>query len=292
MHNIGGQAVIEGVMMKSRKVWTVAVRKPDGDIILRKENLQEDHRFFKTPVFRGIFGLVQALRLGIKALSYSAEISFGNEEEKSSSFSKALTLLFSLALAFGLFFLFPLYVTKLLGLVFNPLQDSNILFNFVDGIIRITFFLIYILSIAKLKDIKRVFEYHGAEHMVIHAYEAGKELTLENIRKFNTLHPRCGTSFLLIVMVMSMIMFSLIPNNWSLMDNFLARIFLIPLIAGLSYELIRLTATNPCNPFIKAIALPGLFLQKVTTRKPSPDQIEVAVKALKGALEQEINYVT
>jgi uncharacterized protein YqhQ len=287
MENVGGQAVIEGVMMKGYKAWTVAVRKPDGNIVVKSEHLKDEPAFFKTPLVCGVVKLLQSLTLGIKALSYSADISQGGDGTKSSPISRAFSLLVSFVLAFSLFFLLPLYLTRLIGYFSPSVQANSLVFNLIDGAIRIAFFLIYIFAISMLKDIKRVFQYHGAEHMVIHAFEAGKPLTPDNARAFSTIHPRCGTSFLLIVMTISIFMFSLIPNTWSLVEQFVTRLILLPVIAGVSYEFLKYTFKNMNHSIVKLIAMPGLMLQKITTSSPSDDQIEVAIMALQSALEKE-----
>lgn len=284
--NIGGQAVIEGVMMKSPCAWTVAVRNPQGAIVVKREELGEGANILKRPIIRGVVGLFQAMSLGIKALNYSAEVSLEEEKvEKDTKLSRFFTISLSILLAMGLFFVLPLYMTKLLGHVISAVEQSSLVFNFVDGLVRIGVFIFYIFAISLLKDIRRVFEYHGAEHKVIHAFEAGIELTPENTRRFSTLHPRCGTSFLLIVMVMSIFIFSFIPNYWLFGDKLLSRLILIPLIAGLSYEFIRFSANFSDNPFVKFLIMPGLLLQKITTRPPSDEQVEVAIKALKEAID-------
>jgi uncharacterized protein YqhQ len=198
-----------------------------------------------------------------------------------------MTVLVSFVIGIGLFFLLPLYGTKLLGSVYNSISNSSLMFNLVDGVIRVVFFLIYILSISRLKDIRRVFQYHGAEHKVVHAFEAGVELTPENADKYSTLHPRCGTSFLIMVMLLSILVFSLIPKEWPFIEKFMSRIVLIPLIAGLSYEFIKLSSKKMNNPFIYYMSRPGLWLQKLTTGAPSLDQIEVAIKALKETLRKD-----
>ncbi|MBI4698822.1 MAG: DUF1385 domain-containing protein [Nitrospirae bacterium] len=287
MKNIGGQAVIEGVMMKSPRAWTVAVRGPNREICFQRNNLKELPKLLKKPVIRGFVTLTQALVIGIKALAFSAEKAIEEEEEKPSSFSMGITVFISIALGLGLFLLLPLYCTKLLGAVFQSVNDSRMLFNLVDGIIRIIFFLIYIISINASRDIRRVFQYHGAEHKVVHAYEAGSELTPENVEPYSILHPRCGTSFLLVVMVFSIMTFSFIPKELPLMGKFLSRIIFIPLIAGCSYEFIRFSSKRISNPFIKAMAAPGLYLQRLTALEPSQDQIEVAIEAMREVLKME-----
>jgi uncharacterized protein YqhQ len=228
--------------------------------------------------------LVEALTIGIRALLFSAEAS-GHEEEKPSSFSLFMTVFVAFVIGIGMFILFPLYSTKLIGYVIASINDSSLMFNLVDGIIRVLVFLIYILLINMNSDIRRVFQYHGAEHKAVNAHEAGEELTPENVNRYSTLHPRCGTSFLLIVMMLSILVFSMIPKDWAFIDKFLSRIVLIPLIAGLSYEFIKFTSKKMNSTFVQIIALPGLWLQKLTTGVPSPDQIEVAIKALKEVLK-------
>jgi len=293
MKDVGGQAVIEGVMMRAGNVWTVAVRNPEKEIVIKKEGVRQLPRPLKLPLLRGVVALIQSLSIGIRALLYSAEAS-GHEEEKPSSVSLFFTVFAAFVIGIGLFLFFPLYATKLLGFVFMSINDSSLVFNFADGIIRVLVFLIYILSINMSEDIKRVFQYHGAEHKAVHAYEAGEELTPENADKYSTLHPRCGTSFLLIVMMMSILIFSMIPKDWHFMEKFLSRIILMPLIAGVSYEFIKFSSKRMKNPLVRFAAAPGLWLQKLTTGKPSHDQIEVAIRALKEVLEtgeKEINVV-
>ncbi|UCH81885.1 MAG: DUF1385 domain-containing protein [Nitrospiraceae bacterium] len=286
MSDIGGQAVIEGVMMRSGNVYAIAVRSPDKEIVCKKETIRELPKPLKWPIIRGVVALGQALSIGIRALLYSAEAS-GHEEEKPSDFSLFMTVLVSFVIGIGLFFLLPLYGTKLLGTIYSSISDSSLMFNLVDGVIRVAFFLMYILSIRMLKDIRRVFQYHGAEHKVVHAFEAGVELTPQNADNFSTLHPRCGTSFLIMVMLLSILVFSLIPKDWPFIEKFVSRIVLIPLIAGLSYEFIKMSSKKMNNPVVRYLSMPGLWLQKLTTGIPSPDQIEVAIKALTETLSKD-----
>ncbi|MBL7032345.1 MAG: DUF1385 domain-containing protein [Nitrospira sp.] len=283
MSDIGGQAVIEGVMMRSGNAWTVAVRNSDKEIVLKKERAGELPRPLKLPVLRGTIALVQALSIGIRALLFSAEAS-GLDEEKPSSLSLALTVAFSFAIGIGLFLFLPLYTTKLMGALLTSINESSLIFNLVDGIIRVLIFLLYIVLISMNKDIQRVFQYHGAEHKTVHAFEAGVDLTPQNIDKYSPVHPRCGTSFLIMVMLMSILVFSLIPKEWSFIYKFLSRIALMPLIAGLSYEFIKFSSKKMNNPFVRMLSMPGLWLQRLTTGVPSHDQIEVAVRALKEVL--------
>ena len=286
MSDIGGQAVIEGVMMRSGNVWTVAVRNPEKDIVVKRENVRKLPKPLKWHLLRGVIALVQSLSIGIKALLYSAEAS-GHEEEKPSSISLFFTVFLAVIIGIGLFLLFPLYGTKLLGILYQSINESSLMFNLVDGIIRVAVFLTYILLISLNKDIRRVFEYHGAEHKAVHAFEAGVELTPENADKYSTLHPRCGTSFLLIVMMLSIVIFSLIPKDWPFIEKFLSRLVLIPFIAGLSYEFLKFSSKKMNNKFMKMAVAPGLRLQKLTTGQPSFDQLEVAIRALKEALDMD-----
>ena len=286
MSDIGGQAVIEGVMMRSGNAWTVAVRNSDNEIVLKKERAKELPKPLKLPVLRGVVALVQALSIGISALLFSAEAS-GLDEEKPSSLSLALTVAFSFAAGIGLFLFLPLYATKLMGALLASINESSLVFNLVDGVIRVAVFLLYVVLISMNKDIKRVFQYHGAEHKAVHAFEAGVELTPLNTDNYSTVHPRCGTSFLIMVMLLSIMVFSLIPKEWPFIYKFLSRIALMPLIAGLSYEFIKFSSKKMNNPFVRVLAMPGLWLQRLTTGAPSHDQIEVAVRALKEVLEMD-----
>lgn len=294
--NIGGQAVIEGVMMRAPRALAIAVRRPDGGITVKKEEvvpLSERFPIVKLPIIRGAVALFQSLIVGIKALNFSANEAVAEEDENSgekkdiSSWAMAGTM--SVAFGFGilLFFIMPLYLTKLLVPVIG---DSNIVFNLVDGVIRVIVFLLYIVTISRMSDIQRVFQYHGAEHKSIFAFEAGDELTVENVRKYSCLHPRCGTSFLLIVMVVSIVIFSMIPKLWPFYMKAGSRIFLLPLIAGVSYEFLKWSAKNDTTPLVKMIITPGLALQRLTTREPDESQIEVAIRSMEEALAVNAGY--
>ncbi len=288
--NVGGQAVIEGVMMRSPNFWAIAVRKPDGGIELKKDKLKmlsERTKFFKLPIIRGFLMLISALVLGIKALNFSASIALEEEEEEVSDWHIYLTIVVAFGIGILFFFLLPLYLTKLMNF------KSYFMFNLVDGIIRIIFFLIYLAIISYFEDIKRVFQYHGAEHKVIYAYEQGEELNVENAKKYTTLHPRCGTSFLIIVFIISIFVFSLIPKTSPFWIKALSRVVLIPLIAGISYEALKLSDKFKDNFLVKILIMPGLWLQKITTKEPDESQIEVALAALKEVLtsEKEVNNV-
>jgi uncharacterized protein YqhQ len=286
--NVGGQAVIEGVMMKGRKGWTVAVRGPNGEIHLKKEPLSELPWLFRLPILRGFIALFHAMFIGIKAIEFSAGKAYDEEDgDQLSPVSIGLTIAFSILLGIGLFVLLPLYATKLIGNFLPLVSTSSLMFNFVDGLIRVFLFILYIVGIGLWKEMRRIFEYHGAEHKVIHAYENGNELLVQNIKKYSPLHPRCGTSFLLIVMIISIFTFSFIPQVWPFLYKFLSRLVLIPLIAGISYELLKLSAKMEHNFIMHLLIQPGLLLQRLTTREPDESQIEVAVEALREVLKLE-----
>ncbi|SJZ54996.1 Uncharacterized conserved protein YqhQ [Trichlorobacter thiogenes] len=296
--NIGGQAILEGVMMRAPRAMAIAVRRPNGEIVVKREQmppLSERYPIVKLPILRGAVALFTSLILGIKALNFSAnealeeEVDENGESKKEELTSWALAGTMAVAFGFGiaLFFFLPLYLTKLLVPIIG---DHNVIFNLVDGVIRVIVFLIYIWSIARMKDIQRVFQYHGAEHKTIFAFEAGAELTIERVKSFSRLHPRCGTSFLLIVMLVSIGVFSLIPKAWPFVYKALSRVVLLPLIAGISYEFLKWSAKNDQNPLVKLVITPGLALQRLTTREPDDDQIEVAIRSVKEALDENGGY--
>jgi uncharacterized protein YqhQ len=288
MENIGGQAVIEGVMMKSPGNWTVAVRDQGGKIHMKREKLGRSPRFFKLPLLRGVVSLFQALVIGLKALEFAAANAYEEGgEENLGKLSIAVTIVVAVVLGAGLFILLPLYATKLLGLLFSGISAHSLLFNLTDGVIRVGIFLLYVVLIGLWKEMARIFMYHGAEHKVIHAYEEGKERTVENAKPYATLHPRCGTSFLMIVMVVSILVFSFIPQQWPFIYKFLSRIVLIPLVAGSSFELLKLSSRWKANPLVNLLIQPGLLLQRLTTKEPDDSQLEVALAALQEVLALE-----
>ncbi len=276
---IGGQAVIEGVMMKSDNYYSVSVMK-DGKIKnLNKRIRKFRYKLFYLPFIRGFFQLLQILVIGIKTLVWSANQQ--SEEFEEFTFKELFFLLFSSAFFAILFFIvLPLYLTKLFNF------SSNLIFNLVDGLFRVTVFVIYLVIISMMGDIKRLFEYHGAEHKAVNCYDSGRKLTLRNCKRFSTKHPRCGTSFILIVLVISIIVFSFVTSG-SLLIKLLARIILVPVIAGISYEILKLSARFCDNWFFKMIITPGMWLQKLTTREPDDDQIKTAVHALNSVLKIE-----
>lgn len=281
--NVGGQAVLEGVMMRSRRFWAVAVRKPDGTIgcgIFKEISITNRKKVLGWPFIRGIVVLVENLSLGFRALSYSVNESTGEEvqiSKKQMSVSVAIAVIFTV----GVFFILP----TLIGRTFSNSMNS-ILYNLLEGLIRIAFLVGYITLVSFLKDIKRLFQYHGAEHKTIQAYENGVELLPANVKKYSRLHLRCGTSFLLIVMVVALIVYALLGKP-PLYLRLIERVVLMPVIAGISYELIRLAGKFSRYKIIRIIFYPGLLLQKITTREPDEMQLEVAIASLQKILESE-----
>jgi len=286
---VGGQAVIEGVMMRSPNSMAIAVRKPNGKIVVKRERLDffSEKKFFsKLPLIRGMMNLLSALILGMKALNFSANQSL-EEEQEVSSWTMGLTFTFALCFGIVLFFLIPLFLTKWLRFAIPMVSTSGVIFNLVDGVIRLMIFLAYLWAISFFKEIRRIFEYHGAEHKSIFAFESGEVLIADRVKNFSYLHPRCGTSFLLIVMVVSILVFALIPHHLSFGYKVASRVVFIPLIAGLAYEIIRFADKKRERKSMQYFIKPGLWLQRLTAREPSEDQIEVALRALHEVLELE-----
>jgi len=289
---VGGQAVMEGVMMRAPHSYCVAVRKPNGEIVTEEAPLarvSEKYPIFKYPILRGIGTLGQAMWLGVKALKFSANAALDEGEsskkpQEVSSWMMGLNLLFSFAFFVFLYKFVPLYLTSLLQDVFPAIQ-GRLLFNLTDGIIRMAIFLGFLYMISRWQDIHRVFQYHGAEHKVVFNFESGKPVTVPNAQQFTTFHPRCGTSFLLVVMIVSTVVYTLLPFD-GFAAKFLSRIVLLPLIAGLSYELIRAAAKRRAS-VLATLTAPGLWLQRITTQPPTDDQAEIAIHALNGAMTLE-----
>lgn len=293
---IGGQALIEGILMRGPEVTATAIRKPDGEILVtteRNNTISEKSPFFRLPFIRGVVSLVDSLKLGMGALNYSASFYEDESEsskakegimkkifkDKSEKIETVLTMVLSIIIALGLFLALPTGITNL----FREKISSTVALNFIEGILRIIVFLIYVIAISRFEDIHRVFEYHGAEHKSIACYEHQDELTVENVRKYSILHPRCGTSFMFMVMIISIIVLSFFgwPNP---ILRMITRILMLPVIAGISYEINkwigRSSGTLAC-----ILAYPGLFLQKIATvKEPDDDQIEVAIAALKEVI--------
>lgn len=296
---IGGQALIEGIMMRGPKKLSIAVRKPNDEIELKVDELNTlamKNKFFRLPFIRGVVGLVEAMVIGTKALTYSA--SFYEEEslyeedmekkksltervfkDKAEDVEMGLTVLFSIGLSILIFMILPSFISNF----FKNRVDSPIILNLIEGLFRVIIFFIYVIWISKLEDIKRVFQYHGAEHKSIHCYENREELTVENVKKYSILHPRCGTSFLFMVMIISIFVLSFFgwPNP---LQRVLIRILMFPVIAGISYEVNRIIGRSN-SKFCQIISYPGLMVQKLATvKEPDGEQIEVAIEALKAVI--------
>jgi len=284
MASVGGQALIEGVMMQNGDRVAVAVRRTnDNEIVVR--DLPTSKRLRKLgeiPFVRGLFRLYDMLSLGIRALNMSARIAYPDQEEELTSGWGMLMVAVAVIIAVGAFVVLPLYIVNSVP----SLRTGNpILFNLVEGAIRIIFFLAYIIVISRMKDIHRVFQYHGAEHKTVYTYEAGEELTVANARKYTTLHPRCGTAFLMIVLVISILIFSL-AGNPVLWLKILSRLLLLPVVAGISYEALRFSGKQYDNHlWVRLLVKPGLWLQLLTTAEPTDDMIEVAIASIKRVTE-------
>ena len=278
----GGQAVIEGVMIRGQKTIVTAVRRPDGELALDIQPLAAIYtgRMRRVPLIRGIIALIEALALGIKTMLYSANVSLEDEEEKISGGLVWAMVAISITMAIVLFFIAPLFLTRLLG----PHISSSPVFHLIEGCFRLVIFIAYLKLVSLLPDIKRVFAYHGAEHKVVNTYEDSAPLELEAARGYSTANVRCGTSFLLVVLIIAVVVFALIglPSLWLMV---LSRIILIPVIAALGYEIIYFGARHRKNGFVRAITAPGLWLQALTTREPNDSQLEVALSALKKVIE-------
>jgi uncharacterized protein YqhQ len=276
----GGQAVMEGVMMRSKNHMVVCVRQPNKEIATKTEELHplsEKYRFLKLPFLRGIVALFETLYSGIKGIYFSANAAFGedeNEEEVLNPVEIVVVIVAALGLSILLFSVTPFFLTSLLNL------GAGVLFNVVEGIVRLSFLLVYLAVVSMLGDFKRIFQYHGAEHTAINAYEAGVELNVENARKYSRFHSRCGTSFLLIVTLISILFFSLMPSADYLI-RLSYRIVLIPVISAVSYEILKLSDKYRDSAVMNVLVAPGLALQHLTTRPPDDDMLEVAIKAVK-----------
>lgn len=275
---VGGQAVIEGVMMRGFGKVATAVRQPDGNINVQVKpvsSITERYPILKLPLLRGAVSLFESLILGMKSLSFSAQAA-GEEDEQLTDRELIGTIILAIGLACALFIALPTFAAKF----FQELTDDPIILNLAEGFLRLIIFLAYLFAISRMKDIQRVFQYHGAEHKTIFCYEADLPLTVENVKKFPRLHPRCGTAFLLIVMLVSIFVFAFL--GWAeLWIRILSRIILLPLVAGISYEIIRFSARSG-NSLVKLATLPGLWLQYLTTREPDDSMIEVAIKSLES----------
>lgn len=292
---VGGQAVMEGVMMRAPHSYCVAVRTPGGGIVTEEmplARMSELYRIFRYPVFRGMGTLYQAMKLGLKALRFSAIAALEDPNQAPGkrppqeipAWAIAGPLLFSLAAFIFMYKFVPLYAVTKLQTVYPGLAGRGA-FNLTDGIIRIAIFIGFLFLLSRMKDIRRMFEYHGAEHKVVFNFESGQPVTVANAQRFTTFHPRCGTSFLFVMMILAIPIYTLIPFDGFLL-KFVSRILLLPLIVGVSYELVRFAARRR-GSFLAAIAAPGLWLQRITTKPPTDEQAAVAIRALEGAMALE-----
>ena len=294
---VGGQAVMEGVMMRVPGAYATAVRDPDGNIQIDRHDFKskiDTYPFLKMPLLRGIIGLFESLKIGYSTLQWSAEISIPEEEagKETSKFVDVLLTIFSLALALGLFFVAPIGLTSWL---FDKDQDAFI-FNVISGTFRVIFFITYLALISLMKDVHRLFQYHGAEHKTVYNFESGKELSISNAQQFPTQHPRCGTSFLFIIMLVAILSFAILDSvvlfyveELKIWMRLIFHIPFIPIVAGLGYEVLKLTAKHRSNIFFRALAQPGLWLQNITTKQPDDGQVEVALEALKEAFGDKLS---
>jgi uncharacterized protein YqhQ len=289
---IGGQAVLEGVMMRAPHSYCVAVRKPAGEVVTDERPLakvSEKYPAFRYPILRGVGTLGQAMSLGIKALQFSAKAALADSDPAQAKkeipgWIMALNLTISLVFFLFLYKFVPLYLATVLGKSV-PAMNGRIPFNLADGVIRMAIFIAFLYLLSRWKDMRRVFEYHGAEHRVVFNFESGKPVTVENAQSFSTFHPRCGTSFLLVVMLVSIAVYTLLPFD-SFVLKLAGRIVLLPLIAGLSYEAIRYAGKHR-GSLMATLTTPGLWLQRITTKPPAADQTAVAIRALEGAMALE-----
>ena len=305
---IGGQAVLEGVIMKKGDLYAVTVRKPDGELIVDTEEFHgvlHGNKIKNTPFIRGIFNFVDSLVLGTRTLNYSSQF-FDDESAKETSFDQwfkkvfkdkadnvvaGVTVVLSIVLAIAIFMVLPYFISSLL----ESFVRNNTILAIIEGIIRLAIFVGYVVLISAMEDIKRVYMYHGAEHKCINCIERGRELTVENVMESSRLHKRCGTSFMLFVMMISIIVFMLIKVDDPMM-RVLVRILLVPVIAGISYEVIRLAGNNSSNILVKIISAPGMWLQTLTTKEPTEDMVEVAIKSVEAVfdwreyLKEEFGY--
>jgi uncharacterized protein YqhQ len=298
---VGGQAVMEGVMMRAPHSYCVAVRKADGSVVTEEmplARMSELYKMYRYPVFRGIGTLYQAMKLGLKALRFSANAAIEEQlqaqpadtarpakpAKEPPKWAMSAMLVFQLAFFIFLYKFVPLFVVTRLKAVY-PALENRFAFNAADGVVRILIFLAFLYLVSQWKDMRRVWQYHGAEHKVVFNFESGQPVTVENAQRFTTFHPRCGTSFLLVVMVVSMIVYTAIPFD-GFAAKFVSRIALLPLIIGLSYELIRFAAKRR-GSFLATLTAPGLWLQRITTKPPDDSQTAVAIVALEGAMALE-----
>ena len=292
---VGGQAVIEGVMMRVPGAYSTAVRDPKGNLRLKRENfasITQSSTFWSKPIIRGIASLYEAMKMGMSTLHWSADISYPEESNNDSNFSKfldTLTTFISISLAILLFMVLPMWLTTQL----LNIEKDAILFNLSSGAFRILFFIIYLFLISRIKDVSRLFQYHGAEHKVVYNFESGKDISIKNAQSFSTLHPRCGTSFMFIVLLSAIFVFAAVDTitiyffgKISLSIRLLSHLPLIPLVSGVGYELIKITSKSESMIF-RILKKPGILLQNITTREPDDKMVEVSIAAIKDAFGGE-----
>ncbi len=279
---VGGQAVIEGVMMRGNGMVATAVRDADGHITVNaneSKSISDRYPILKKPLLRGVVALFESLVLGLRSLSYSAQMT-GEEDDQLSDKELAGTMVVALVLAVVLFVAIPTGAAKL----FHSVTENPMILNFIEGLLRLAIFLGYLFAISRMHDIYRVFQFHGAEHKTIHAYEHGGPLTVENVQRFSRFHPRCGTAFLLIVMIVSIFVFAFL--GWpDIITRILSRVLLLPVVAGISYEIIRIAGTSK-NSIVHLATLPGLWLQRLTTNEPGTEMVETAIASLAAVLPE------
>ena len=284
---LGGQAVIEGVMVKSKRSMAVAVRMPNGKIAVQKIDLNPlsvRYPVFGWPFIRGMVMLFEVLVLGVKALNYSAGMASG-EKEEASGWEIFITLAFSLALAIFIFKFIPFITTQFISGRLGMLQ--GIWFNLVEGALKVLVFVLYILAISQMQDVRTLFKYHGAEHQAISCHEAGHKLNVKNVQNYSPIHRRCGTTFLFLVIFLSIIIYSFVPSSLMTWEKFAWRILLLPVIAGISYEVLKLGAKYEDNFLVNMMVMPGLWIQKMTTSKPDNKQVEVAIKSVEAVVKMD-----
>ena len=295
---VGGQAVIEGVMMRVPGAYATAVRDPNGKIHVDRKKfiaLGEKSLIWKQPILRGMAGLYESMKMGMETLHWSADIAMPDEKNKPKSrISDFFSSLFAIALAISLFMIAPMWLTTNLLTV----EKDAILFNLASGFIRIFFFILYLFLISRMNDVKRLFQYHGAEHRVVYNFESGKKISVKNAQLFPTQHPRCGTSFMFIVLLSAIIVFSIIDSfimmftgNITLISRLLFHLPMIPIVAGISYELIKISSRND-NLFFRILRTPGLWLQNITTRQPDDEMVEVAIHAIEKAFGKKLDSMS
>lgn len=295
---VGGQAVIEGVMMRSPNYITIAVRKTAGNIKLKDETFQSltaKMKLLGMPIVRGVINLFEMMIIGVRIINYSASESLDEPTDEAptkwteliTTVSLGLSIIFALGFSIFLFKFIPLWITDLLSGYFGFLEQYYIAYNLVDGIIKTSLFVLYIAVLGYMPSIKRVFQYHGAEHKSIYTYEKNLPLTVANAREQTRFHPRCGTSFILIVFLISILVYTFLPKQETFLMNFGLRVLFLPLIAGISYEFLKWTAKKQDSFLIRAVTAPGLWFQRLTTQEPDDQQLEVALSALQSALDLE-----